>query len=110
MRLIDADALIDKLQKEEDAIEADGYCCDNYKLIAELRRTPTASAWIPVEERLPEIGQAVLASKNNNCVFITEYIGNGNFRHAPRVYEVSKVDAWMPLPEAYVVDPKQQID
>lgn len=98
MRLIDADALIDKLQKEEDAIEADGYCCDNYKIIAELRRTPTASAWIPVEERLPEIGQAVLASKYNG-IFLAKHIDDGEFEISPS--NILEVDAWMPLPEPY---------
>lgn len=102
MRLIDADALIDKLQKEEELIEADGYYCNNYNIIAELERTPTACAWIPVEERLPEDRQQVLATvvlRGMNCLTYDKKTNSFYCQH----YSIppESVTAWMPLPEPY---------
>ena len=111
MRLIDADALIEKLQKEEEMVETDGYYCDNYKLIAELKRTPTACAWIPVEERLPEnTGTYLVTAQNEHfaTVLVDSYWMGTDVYPAGWHYEELmkyKYIAWMPLPEPY--NPKQ---
>jgi len=65
-----------------------------------------AQRWIPISERLPKIGERVLASLGNNYVAIAcwfEMFSNHSDGHAmwknDSGQEVHSVIAWMPLPE-----------
>ena len=60
-----------------------------------VRGVPSAVRWIPVTDRLPEIGQRILVyceSKTirkhvTSCTYMGDYLGHKQFTH------------WMPLPE-----------
>ena len=56
----------------------------------------SAVKWIPVIEKLPKMGQKVLATVTNekhSVIIIT--FGNDSYWHD------GKISAWMPLPEPY---------
>lgn len=63
--------------------------------------------WIPVSERLPEVGQSVLLSVGMNL-----YTAEGELRYDGKwiqyrfeaILPDAYVDAWMPLPEPYKGD------
>ncbi len=63
------------------------------------------TGWIPVSERLPEIGQKVIAS-TKGTVFTQVYKG---IYSEPNVWHwnhnsIKVVTAWMPIPEPYRED------
>lgn len=80
----------------------DNICaCNKYNAF-----TPTARQWIPVEERLPEPGQWVIATyertysdtgKTRRLVVDTIYSERTGWNDTPDI----KTVAWMPLPEPY---------
>ena len=66
--------------------------------------------WIPVSERLPEVGSEVLVCydfKGNRNVYIAHFFGDGEFHGYDDEYLTSegrkyrKAVAWMPMPESY---------
>lgn len=70
------------------------------------------SDWIPISERLPEVGKYILASFANEdvslpdiAVYEVDSHGNGVFYPADRTVQYSLigifVNAWMPLPGPY---------
>ena len=60
--------------------------------------------WIPVEERLPEVGEYVLGTNEYDEVMIYRY--GWNSRHSRKMFfhecgAAAIITAWMPLPEPY---------
>lgn len=110
MRLIDADALIERLRKarlifdkNEARFESLGI---GYAIEIIEQETPTISQWIPCSERLPSKSDMYLCSVNNSyrAVIVMNFYRDRvdhwefmNFLPAKNSYVI----AWMPLPEAY---------
>ena len=72
--------------------------------------------WIPVTERLPEVGSEVLVCfdfKGNRSVYISDFYGDGEFHGLDDEYLSSegrkhrKAVAWMPLPEPYKAESEE---
>ena len=60
--------------------------------------------WIPIEERLPEVGEYVLGTNEYDEVMIYRY--GWNSRHSRKMFfhecgAAAIITAWMPLPEPY---------
>ena len=59
-------------------------------------------AWIPCSERLPSIGEKVLVSTKKTCfVQVFKGIYSDPTRWLWEHNSIKKIDAWMPLPEAW---------
>lgn len=88
-----ASCVNDLMQKAADAL------AEQQKRIAELE---AQNRWIPVTERLPEVGRSVIAyNAPAKCAAEAVYKGGGKFfqfRWAARLQE-QEVTHWMPLPE-----------
>lgn len=111
MRLIDADAIRKELLETLKLCDAwmKAGKDDETKVIAQanwfafleaklrLDNAPTIDAvphWIPCGEKLPEPTQEVLVTGINGCVY-TSRIVHGEFEYGGNII------AWMPLPEPY---------
>lgn len=69
--------------------------------LVELRKTPRPQGeWIPVSERLPEVGVQVLCSNEYGSVF-TSAITAIHESGRPKFGKHYSVIAWQPLPEPY---------
>ena len=112
MRLIDADALIEKWYEVNDIGPEDrGARFIGYSEIPRfINNAPTVETtgdyisraeWIPVSDRMPEDGQGVIVTVDDNdyeikvgsCIY-----SNGRFHS---LYNDLTVLAWMPLPKPY---------
>lgn len=65
---------------------------------------PTNDGWIPVEERLPEVGEYVLGTNEYDEVLIYHY--GWNSPHTRKMFfrlcgAAATIIAWRPLPEPY---------
>lgn len=96
-RLIDADAFIEKLGHVPMVQEAIKRAMDTMPTIEPEQR------WIPVEERLPEVGQDVLFSVQD--LFVSEGClrddGDWSQFRWQAIQKKESVTAWMTLPEPY---------
>lgn len=96
MRQIDADVLKNLVEKVA--------CCglidlDVLKIMIDDLPAINAVSWIPCKEKLPEPTQEVLVTGTSGCVY-TSRIVHGEFEYGGNVI------AWMPLPEPYVGERK----
>ena len=71
-----------------------------------LNNMPSAEPephWIPVTERLPEVGEYVLCSQINGDVGEGKMYGNEKWHicYDDSIYKKEWVEAWQPLPEPY---------
>lgn len=117
MRLIDADALIEKLDEMqiEAACQHDSEDVGLAKARDIVESFPTTLQWISVDERLPEIknvrrfelGKKTYETSNSNCVLVRdnmESFGLGYYR-PDGWYDVSdeidpeNITHWMEIPE-----------
>ena len=73
----------------------------------EMGRQMAKPSWIPVSERLPEVGSEVFVCyefKGKMSVFIADFFGDGKFHGLDDEYlttegrKYRKAVAWMPLP------------
>ena len=126
MRPIDADALkfrdVKVTTNEIDIFGFGGYLTKQCKgiLQEEIWNTPTIDAapkWIPCEDRLPETTDAVLTTYivngDRRRRYVEEssyYVDDGSWSSPWDEYRIAgtriEVIAWMPLPEPYVGERK----
>lgn len=106
MRLIDADALIADISKNSSSYFADDFARE---WVDKQPTVELSDGWISVEDRLPKIGNTVLAtrfiSKDHTYVDMSSYQGqdigwksNFDTYYGTNPY---KVMAWRPLPKPY---------
>lgn len=63
--------------------------------------TPQQTRWIPVSERLPEVGEKVLCQCQANIYEVLKLTGDGWYHDKNHCYMLGFVIVWMPLPEPY---------
>ena len=93
MRLIDADALKQRIREKFDGL------IERIEINSVINAQPTVDVpqWIPCSERLPEAPTFCLVTTDgsyNDVIDIAMYMSDG-------WHKASKVLAWMPLPEPW---------
>ena len=112
MRLIDADRLCEDLlnrwniadTRKEELIRQ--VMADIVTPIVVSQPTIEPQKWVPVSERLPDVGQKVLASTNKTC-FTQVFKGTSGASNSSWWWEkktIKHIVAWMPLPDPYKED------
>lgn len=103
----------------EDAIGACAYetleCYEARKTIRTLPPADRPQEWIPCEERLPSIGEVVLATWEYGCKRYVTIAYQVSLRGVTywdskqqHEYKPLNVIAWMPLPEPYKKDEENE--
>lgn len=99
MRLIDADALANKLI--EIGNRNGEYEFITQTLLWHLDRAPTASNWIPVTEKLPAMGKSVLMCDIDGDIYLGHRTQCGYYYPDFCEDKIKDVRAWCELPEPY---------
>ena len=78
--------------------------CYGLNIAKDIIRKHMNDGWIPVDERLPEVGEYVLGTNEYDEVMIYRY--GWNSRHSRKMFfhecgAAAIITAWMPLPEPY---------
>lgn len=94
MLLTEAADAIQELSKKYLASEV-----DNINLTGWLAEEHAKHLWIPVTERLPDVGKDVLCFCRANIYFVLGWDGYHWHEGADRYYMSRFVTHWMPLPE-----------
>ena len=97
---------ISDLQYDGDKVAclASKFRCDAGRRIEKIILKHMNDGWIPVEERLPEVGDYVLGTTKSGEILIHRYDWNGP--HSKKMFfhlcgGASNVIAWRPLPTPY---------
>lgn len=108
-RDVEADQGDDAMQEICEKCDLGGYLDEIRKCLSgenntEITRFSRDSDWIPVSERLPEVGEYVLGTNEYDEVMIYRY--GWNSRHSRKMFfhecgAAAIITAWMPLPEPY---------
>lgn len=103
---VNRQAVLNTLDNMDKALNEDR-TVENYKeLLKECYEvlpsvTPQPTRWIPVSERLPELGERVLCQCRANIYEVLKLTVDGWYYDQDHCYMESFVVAWMPLPEPY---------
>lgn len=109
MRLIDADALADKLEQIiSDYISHGMYLSDfdiryAIDMVEDMPTLTPPNEWVRVEERLPENGQIVLFHQKDGFIYCAEYFVGKELMSPEWLidndsWNAKVVTHWMPLP------------
>lgn len=80
-----------------DALAMEALDAENKQLRAEVERLREARRWIPVLDRVPELGVDVLVlQRNGQCEVAWRHIVDGEWMSESVFCEITH---WMPLPE-----------
>lgn len=89
--------------KREDAIKAIEWTWAGKAAFEALKKLPAADVverkWIPVTERMPEVGKDVLCFCRAGIYFVLAWDGTHWHEGCDRYYMKSLATHWMPLPE-----------
>lgn len=86
-------------QEQIDVLKKLRDCADTSEACEALDAAIKELEWIPVSERLPEIGTRVLAN-TGLAIYELTFKGDGwDWGHTHQVYALDAVIHWRPLPE-----------
>ena len=74
---------------------------DNLTEVCQLAMKALDQRWIPVSERLPEVGKKVLCQCQANIYEVLKLTVDGWYHDENHCYMLGFVIAWMSLPEPY---------
>lgn len=93
------------LEEIEDLQNISGWDLQTVQGVLDIIRKHMNGGWIPVDERLPEVGEYVLGTTKYSEVLIFRY--GWNSPHTKKMFlhmcgaAASGITAWMPLPDPY---------
>ena len=99
MDLISRQEAIDALTEIDEGVNIDIYTGEVKDILSGL---PSVQEWIPVAERLPEVGEWVLCQCRANIFEVLKLDSDRSWvKDATHIYMGGFVLAWMPRPEPW---------